>query len=157
LRRRTGPRPETRIYSADARAERSESQGFPAVSTGSSRAEIHGSESKLITRGAMIPSGRILCRRRRGVRGGQTTCRLIELQGVGDCDALKKIRAKSMGVSNRPYERKTNQRALGTMVNTDWRHEARKLSVLGGRCVALASERYESSDKVSRDNRKCSR
>jgi hypothetical protein len=70
---------------------------------------------------------------------------------------LKKIRAKSTGVSNRPDLRKTNQRALGTMVDTDWGHEARKLSVLGGRCVALASDRYESSDKVSRDNTKRSR
>jgi hypothetical protein len=69
----------------------------------------------------------------------------------------KKKRAKSTKVSNRADERKTNQRALGTMMNTDGRHEARKLSVLGGRCVALASERYESSDKVSRDNRKRSR
>ena len=90
LRRRTGPSPEARIYSAEASPERSESQGFPAVRTGSSRAEIQGSESKLITRGAMIPSGQILCRRRRGVRGAQPTCRLMELQGVGDCDALKK-------------------------------------------------------------------
>jgi len=85
--RRTGPSPDTRIYSADANCDRSESQGFPAVSTGSSRAEIHGSESKLITRGAMMASGRILCRLRRGVRGGQPTCRLMELHGVGDCDA----------------------------------------------------------------------
>jgi hypothetical protein len=71
LRRRTGPGPEARIYSADASWERSESQGFPAVRTGSSNAEIQGRESKLITRGAMIASGRILCRRRRGVRGVQ--------------------------------------------------------------------------------------
>ena len=91
LRRRTGPSPEApRIYSAEASPERSESQGFPAVRTGSSRAEIQGSESKLITRGAMIPSGRILCRRRRGVRGLQPICRLMELQGVGDCVAFEK-------------------------------------------------------------------
>jgi hypothetical protein len=81
---RTGPRPEARIYSADASCERSESQGFPAVRTGSSSAEIQGSESKLMTRGAIMASGRILCRRRRGVRGGQPTCRLMEPQGVGD-------------------------------------------------------------------------
>jgi hypothetical protein len=83
FRRRTGPRLET-IDSADASWDRSESHGFPAVRTGSSRAEIQGSESKLITRGAIMPSGRMLYRRRRGVRGGQPTCRLIELQGVGD-------------------------------------------------------------------------
>jgi hypothetical protein len=87
LRRRTGPRPEARIYSADASCERSESHGFPAVRTGSSKAEIQGSESKLITRGAMMASGRILCRRRRGVRGVQPPERLMELQGVGDCEA----------------------------------------------------------------------
>ena len=87
LRRRTGPRPEARIYSAEASCERSESQGFPAVRTGSSKADIQGSESKLITRGAMIASGRILCRRRRGVRGEQPIGRLMELHGVGDCEA----------------------------------------------------------------------
>ena len=45
---------------------------------------------------------------------------------------------------------------LGMMVNTDRRHEARKLSILEGRCVALVSDKYESSNKVSRDNTKCS-
>ncbi len=84
LRRRTGPRFEASIDSADASCERSESHGFPAVRAGSSRAEIQGSESKLITRGPIIASGRMLYRRRRGVRGGQPTCRLIELHGVGD-------------------------------------------------------------------------
>jgi hypothetical protein len=41
------------------------------------------------------------------------------------------------GKANRSHERETNQRTLSTMMNTNWRHEARKLSVLWGRCVAL--------------------
>ncbi len=60
----------------------------------------------------MIASGRILCRRRRGVRGGQTTCRLIELQGVGDCDALKKRQERNQRefVIARMKEKQTRER-----------------------------------------------
>lgn len=49
----------------------------------------------------------------------------------------EKKKEKSVRLVKRKSKGRSNVRTLGTVVNADRGHEARKLSVLWGRCVAL--------------------